>query len=313
MNRKLLLCGLTIFAFFSSAQNFTGVYTFSNVTASSGTLDPTPVPVVQGLLFKPFLATHPAGNSNASGRFSFTGWPVGATNADNNYGNFTAALSPTLFYEVSLEVLPGYTLQLENIDFRVRRSGTGIRNYCVRSSLDNYTNNLAASTGTNSKLSVILNNIFFWRYDSVSTSSDQRGSAVQGGSSFSAITGTVNFRFFAWNAEAYGGTFSIDDVRFIGLIKDSLYTDNPLNVTVSPTIRLNIFPQPVHDRIFIQGAEQIRRVEVLNAEGRVVYNDDHNGETLMEIKTAAWSNGIYILSVSRSDGSTQHQKILIHH
>jgi hypothetical protein len=202
-------------------QVFEAVYGFPNVSTSSGSIAPAPVPVVNGLTCGTFTAHGLSSNPNASGRFSYTGWPVGAPDGADNYATYTAALSPFSYYEFSLSPQNGFTLSLSQIAFSVRRSGTGVRNYCMRSSLDGFAANLAAGTGTSTNLQVIPDEVFFWKFDNTSTSSDQRGSEVMCGPQFSAITTPLYLRFYAWNSEAPGGSFSIDDVTIRGQMTDS--------------------------------------------------------------------------------------------
>jgi hypothetical protein len=216
MIKNILFIGLTIFSFSISSQDFAVTYSFAAVTSTSGPTDPTPPPTFPGLTFGSFSAVGTSTNPNAGGRFSFTKWPGGATDGTDAQLTFTGAPSPTVYYQVSIIPSPTYTLDLNVFYFGMRRSGTGVRNYAIRSSRDNYTSNLAATTGTSTKLSVIPTDIFFWNYDSVATTADQKGSKIIFDSTYKAITDTISFRFYAWNSEAGGGTFSIDNVSFFG-------------------------------------------------------------------------------------------------
>lgn len=293
--KHLLLAGLTFLNFYALSQSFTVTYGFPDVSTTTGRTDPSNTPSVQGMSFGSFFAAGTAANPSASGRFSFTGWPTGGIDGTDDYSNFTGALSPTVYYEVALSVAPGYTLSLNTASFSVRRSGTGIRHYCVRSGRDNYINNLAVSTGTNTRVSVIPGNVFFWNYDSVSTSSDQRGSTVLFGNEFSAVTNTVNLRIYAWNAESSGGSFSIDDFSFSGVLKDSLA--NMLGLAVIPYTnnKALLYPNPSRDGIvYLDQIDSGSVLEVFSPTGeslikkiaetpRVVLNLDH------------LSKGIYII------------------
>ena len=98
---------------------------------------------------------------------------------------------------------------------RFQRSGTGIRNYAVRSSVDGYAANLPASINpANANLGVGATNEFRWLSDALSTA--QNGSLITLGASFADLTSPVSFRFYGWNAEGSVGTFSIDNVSFTG-------------------------------------------------------------------------------------------------
>ena len=198
--------------------DFTATYDFAAVTTTSGTTDPTPVPTVANLTLGSFTAVGASANPNATVRFSFTGWPTGGVNANDNYAAQTGAVNPGEYYSVTLAPQPGFALNLTTLTFTAQRSGTGIRTYAVRSSAggDAFATNLPASISpANSNLSVQTGNVFFWTLDSVSTA--QNGSTVSlGGPAFQNLTTPVTFRFYGWNAEGSGGTFSIDNVVFTG-------------------------------------------------------------------------------------------------
>lgn len=193
------------------AQSFTGTYAFGSVTATSGTTDPSPVPTATGLTFGSFSAVGASANPNATSRFSFTGWPTGATNGSNT---FTGSINTTQYYQVTLTPSVGCSIDLNNITFALQRSATGIRQYAVRSSVDGYAANLSASINpTNANLSVVATNVF--QVADVNTA--QAGTTVTLGTAYDVITTPVTFRFYGFNAEATTGTFSIDDVAFNGV------------------------------------------------------------------------------------------------
>lgn len=215
---KKLYFTLFIFALISQkidAQNFAGLYTFANVTTTSGLIDPTPVPTATGLTFGSFSAVGTPANPNAGTRFSFQTWPLGATDAIDTYNTLTGSINTGEYYQVTLTPSVGYSIALSGITFTTQRSGTGIRTYSVRSSLDGYATDLPASINpSNTNLSVQSPDIFFWNFDATTTA--QNGSTITLGVPFSNLTAPVTFRFYAWNAELGTGTFSIDNVTFGG-------------------------------------------------------------------------------------------------
>lgn len=221
MIKKILFNALILSGLLANAQTFTLNYPFSAITLTTGLIDPTPTPTAVGVTSGSFTAVGtPGGNPNASGRFSFQGWPTGSatgTVSTDIYANMTGTINTGEYYEITIAPQSGYTLTLNSIAFGVRRSGTGIRNYSVRSSIDGYANNLTASVLTNTNLSVVGTNEFFWNFDATSTSADQIGSTINLSSAI--ITTSVSFRFYAWNSEVggtTGGTFSIDNVLING-------------------------------------------------------------------------------------------------
>jgi hypothetical protein len=291
MIKNILPVALTFFYFFGNAQ-FIATYGFAAVTASSGPTDPSVLPVVNGINFKPFTAYGVANNPSAAGRFSFNGWPLGATDGVDDCTLYTGALSGLSYYEVSLTVDPGYTLYLNEVSFGMRRSTTGVRNFSIRSHKDNFSSELAAGSGTNTKVSVIPTNVFFWKYDSVSTSSDQRSLTVNPGPT--PITDSIVLRFYAWNAEASGGSFSIDNVSFKGNVLDTL-TKNPVGITAHEEETAGLSVHYDSESLQIQSHTGIRKVELFDVFGNLLLWTTSENEKKQIINAAALREGVYLL------------------
>ncbi len=209
----LLLLVVGVEKGWGQVNSFNRTYNFNGVSTSSGTTDPTPVPTITGLTFGSFISSVGT-NPNSGNRFSFTGWNTGAT---NNSDVFTGTFNPLKYYEVTITPSSGYTLDLDSISFKLQRSSTGIRQYSVRSSSDYNTNLPASIVPINSNLSIVSTNIF---QVSDATANSENGSRITLGTDYDVITTSVTFRFYGWNAEAPGGTFSIDDVKFIGSVAE---------------------------------------------------------------------------------------------
>lgn len=215
----LLLCAAMLSTQWLSAQSFTATYDFAGVVSGAGgRTDPSTRPSATGVSFGAFAAVEAAGNPfglsanpNATGRFSFTGWPTGASNGSDV---FSGAPNYTQYYEVTLTPQAGFTFSISSISFTVQRSGTGIRQYAVRSSVDGFSSNLPASISpANAALSVQTGNVM--QLTDASTTA-QAGSTCSPGLSHADLSAPVTFRFYGFYAEGSAGTFSIDNVVFGG-------------------------------------------------------------------------------------------------
>ena len=192
-------------------KSFNAVYDFGSVTNTSGTTDPTQVPTANGVSFGSFKAVNIGTNSSGSGRFSFSGWPTGATNGSDI---FTGAIDDSKYFEVTITPQSGKSIDLSAAAFTLQRSGTGVRQCAVRSSIDGFTNNLTASINPeNAVLSIVATNIF--QVTDAATSANS-GPYITLGTAFKGLTTAVTFRFYGINSESASGTFSIDNVRFEG-------------------------------------------------------------------------------------------------
>jgi hypothetical protein len=152
----MLLLGSILITEVAKGQAFNGTYPFTSVTTTSGTTDPTAVPTATGVTFGSFTAVGTPANPSTGGRFSFITNPLGATNGSDVFvGTFPTAQ----YYQVSVTVTGGATVNLTGITFTIQRSGTGIRQFSVRSDADAYVANLPASEAV-AALSVVPTNIF---------------------------------------------------------------------------------------------------------------------------------------------------------
>lgn len=268
LSASLLFLSLSVFS-----QAFSGMYPFSGVmsgTASTGPTDPTPPPTATGLTFGAFSAVGTGTTPSAGGVFSFSGWDVSITNGNDAYATYTGAINPGKYYEVSLTPAANYGVDLTSITFNMLRSGTGPRNWSVRSNKDSYTANLPASVGSNTAISVVGSDIFFWNLDATSNTIQQKGSTITlSGPNFSTQTSPYTFRFYAWNAESGAGTFRLDTVIFNGL---ATMGAGIADITHDLNASFKVYPNPSQDGIIYIDAKKLNynKIEVVNVLGTTV-------------------------------------------
>lgn len=193
---------------------FAAPYTFDSVKTTSGLTDPTPLPVVTNMTFGAFSAVGgTSANANASFRFSFTNWTLGATNGSDV---FTSAIDSTdKYYEVTITPGGGTSFAIDSLIFTLQRSSTGVRQCFVRSSADGYTANLTPTISpANASLSVVATNKI--QVADASSSANPGPFYTLGSPTFGSLNGPVTFRFYGINAESTGGTFSLDNLVFYG-------------------------------------------------------------------------------------------------
>ena len=298
-----LMAGAIFSSAILTAQSFTALYSFDSVKTTSGLTDPTPVPTATGVTFGSFSATGTPANPNAAARFSFTGWALDpSTPFDDVYSSLTGAINTSEYYEVTVSPLPGFTMTLASITFKAQRSGTGIRTYSVCSSADAYASNLSASINpANTKLSVQTGNIFFWNIDTTTTG--QTGSTITlSGTDFTNSTSSVTFRFYAWNAEATGGSFGIDNVSFNGSV-----TGTTSIKTASNLSSFLIYPNPTTDGLFTIENNSLSSHSIYtisNLVGKIIYSKEIESSNFINIDLSNEANGIYFLNIKNDSGSS---------
>ncbi len=122
---------------------------------------------------------------------------INGVNANNRYNASkwnTVALDPDRYFYITITPNTGSQIDFLRLNYRARRSATGPTNYVIRSSVDNYTTDIATLvTGAG---------------DSVDLS----------GVAFQNIQGSITFRIYAWGATTAQGTFSINRFKFRGTV-----------------------------------------------------------------------------------------------
>ncbi|HWO21583.1 MAG TPA: Ig-like domain-containing protein [Kofleriaceae bacterium] len=123
--------------------------------------------------------------SPAAGAFSSSGFTLNTT------------LDPTDFYAFTVTPAVGAMVSMFGITLDERRSGTGIRNWSVRSSLDSFAADISVFT--------------------VPNDTNPRTQQIPLGTAFRNLTAPVEFRFYGYASGASTGTWRLDNVKVNGL------------------------------------------------------------------------------------------------
>ena len=189
-----------------SATTFTGSFDLTTAAANDFAYNGLSITDVTVSNLNGVGVTYSSGN----GRLMFTGWNTGATSGSNT---FTGAINLSKYIEFSLTAAAGTKIDMTSLDFGIRRSSTGTRQFEVRSSADGYGSALSSYTTLNASL---LNS------SGVVTNPDSTSTASYGPSNIldlSSLTGlsAVTFRFYLYNSEAATGTAGIQGpITFTG-------------------------------------------------------------------------------------------------
>lgn len=312
MIKNLLLAAGILSGVAASAQSFNASYSFSAVvggtTSSTGTLDPTPVPTAANVTFGPFTAVGTNTTSSTGGVFSFTGWSLGATNGNNT--TFTGAIDLAKYYNVTITPAAGYGLNIVDIAFQATRSGTGVRNWAVRTSADNFGTNLGTAACSNTNIAIQGGNTYFWSADSYTAFATQNICTINPGTSLTNITAPLSIRFYGWNAEASGGTFRIDSATFngsavlaSGLKEYSHKLQAPFKLIPNPSTNGYVTIEPL--------TNDYANFQIIDVLGKVILTE-RNDKTGNKIKVdvSALSEGTYFVRFNTSQ-RTYSEKLII--
>ncbi|CAN5555113.1 hypothetical protein BH10BAC1_BH10BAC1_02170 [soil metagenome] len=305
MKKITLLFATLICAFTANAQL---IYAFDSVKTTSGTIDPTPLPVVTGVTLGSFTAVGTPPNSLAAARFDFADWASGSVGgvADTLFSGMTGTINTAEYYQVTISPASGYSITGDSIKFTFERSGTGVRTYAVRSSLDGFTSNLNAVYGLpTTNVAVQTGNIFFLKKDITTV---QTRNIIVLGPSFMNLTSALTFRFYAWNSEAPTGTFSIDNVNFIGS-STSLTT----GVSEKNKTAVNVYPNPSVTGTFTADLTAFSgktNITVYDIVGNVVFTKEATSGAKQLIDLSNQANGSYFVTV-KNENESMTKKIMI--
>ena len=136
----------------------------------------------------------PAGSSTLNGRYLLGGWATGSAGTPSPF-------DATQYYEFKIAPKPGHQLNLKNMTFNWRTAGaTNPNTYVLRSSLDNFTNNISAPVTVSDDAANTTNfgNSSVYDLANISTNSE------------------ITFRMYWYGATTAGALVGIDNFTFNG-------------------------------------------------------------------------------------------------
>ncbi len=317
MIKKLLfITFLSIASLFASAQTFSLIYPFSSVTATSGTVDPTPAPTGTGVISGSFTAVGLSANPTTSNVFAFQSWPAGATPSSNV--TFTGSLDPTKYFEIVVTPSVSYVVSLSSMYFYMNRSATGARHWAVRSNKDGYTASLPAvslGVGTGSTIVVENGNTFFWSDWQVTTTTSNIGNDLCkinfSGANFTDQFSAYRLRIHAWDGTSTSGSWRIDSVAINGTSTYSLGAGLP-NLTHDLNAQFKLYPNPSSDGVVMLESTKnnFSKVEVINILGSVVAVQSGILADKIKLDLTSIPEGTYFVRITSGEKVTNEKLII---
>lgn len=222
--------------------------------------------------------------SATAGRYANSNTPTGGLNTGN-------------YIEVTLTPAALYKMSINSISLRLQRSGTGPRDFAVRSSVDGFATNLPASINpANPELSIIATNVFHYVND---ISTTQAGATVTP-TTIIDITAPITLRIYPFTSEAATGTFSVDDVVISGTV-----VATTLGVTDIPSLKNTFVKNTFVENEINFGAKA--EVKIFSMNGQVVKSANVSENTSLEVSDL--EAGMYIVA-GIVNGEAVSQKII---
>ena len=152
----------------------------------TGTNPNTANPYTTGQVFDPNITVSGIGRgpgavgTNANDRYNANSWN-------------TAAIDLTAYFEFTLTPNVGCEIDFTSFVYTGQASGTGPTSFALRSSVDGFVANIGAPTAGGLTISLAA-------------------------AAYQNITTAITFRLYAWGASASGGTWSVNDFTFNGIV-----------------------------------------------------------------------------------------------
>lgn len=218
------------------------------------------------------------------------------TNRYANSGASLAGLDTGVYMEVTVTPASSYKMSISSISMRLQRSGTGPRDFAVRTSVDGFATNLPATVDpVNAELTVIAPNVFHYVND---ISTGQSGATITP-TTINDITAPITIRIYPFNAEAASGTFSVDDVVISGTVVSTLAVSDLINANS------NFVKNTFIDSDINFGAKA--DVKIFSMNGQVVKSASVSENKSMNVADLA--PGMYIVT-GMVNGQAVSQKIM---
>lgn len=261
MKKFLLFWAALFFIHFAQAQ-ILQQYNFTGAAGNETTFSPDGQPengVLSNIKRGTGIAPSPGGGS-----FSAVNFTLDTQVDTSEYFDFGMAANTSFF------------LSLDSIVVGERRSNTGIRKFSVRSSLDNFSNDLQV-------------------FDVPDSASFRYNQKVSLGDNFKNIAGgtAVHFRYYGFQAESNAGTWRLDSIRVYGVI-----TNFPLAVqSPKEQATIQISPNPGVDFLTVENPGQDPLpVYIFSSQGKLMTLENTlTARTIIETKS--WPSGIYFIRV----------------
>ncbi|MDX9751152.1 MAG: M43 family zinc metalloprotease, partial [Flavobacteriales bacterium] len=195
----------------------TGIFTFDEVTTTSGTTDPFNPPAVIDTItdvvrttLSAYTAAGVGANSTVNGQFAFAGWGTGAEDGNTSYADLTGAFDTGDYYQLTLSPAVTDVVKVDTLVMRVGRSHDGPRTFSVRNSFGNFGTNLTIIPADTHKVAMRSGNVAYFKEDT----EDLHLVRVVG--PVTNFVDAISLRTYAWNAETADGAFILDSVRVVG-------------------------------------------------------------------------------------------------
>jgi hypothetical protein len=120
--------------------------------------------------------------------------------------------------------------------------------------------------------------------------------------------------FFCFIPAFQGGAQNVMDtyLKFMHMVRDTVDSQCLLTTSTPESQRAELvyFPNPTKDHIIIQSKRNVASVQVYSLTGQIVLEQSFPEIKEIQLNSSNWVRGIYLVSVTQSDGKSELFKII---
>ncbi|MFN3316022.1 MAG: lamin tail domain-containing protein, partial [Raineya sp.] len=183
------------------------------------------------------------------------------------------------YFSFTISANTGFVLNLSSFELDEIRSGTGPNQWVLRSSLDGFTNDLG--TYTNTGTSLLTNRV------------------IALDESFYNVTGSIEFRIYAFGATAAAGTWRVDNVEVFGSISTPDVT--PASLQSASTLINNQLEVFFNESVTLASAQNVANYSINNGIGSpltATRNPSNFSQVTLTFATPFVNNQNYVLTAT---------------
>lgn len=100
------------------------------------------------------------------------------------------------------------------------------------------------------------------------------------------------------------------DYQNVPIIVKYTYPAVPRLADDAASISIAVYPNPASDQVEIRSSGEIKKLEVFDQSGRLIWQDEERNETSLRLDIQVWRNGLYLIRLTDEDGSIQTAKLI---
>lgn len=260
--------------------DFTVEYKLTTTNNDTIILSDGCIGILPDILLKVGVTNAPSSTSNLRAR----DWETGAINGSDV---FAEAVNSEKYIELKIKASGNNVFTIDSIQFIIRRSTTGPRQWQWRGNADEFATPLSDYKITQAHILNADNGTITTEDVEITTIS--KVNSLRLGNEYENIADSVVFRFYGFNAEGTAGTGGFHSVKVYGSYSKSIPTEFEKTLLSE---KIKIYPNPAKDYVYIETLNKVVLINILGE--RILETTD----TLINVGNL--ERGIYLVKSGKT-------------